>query len=105
MCGRRTGDRVATWDQVYRSIDHLGLQRALLAQTHAPSWATLGKTFATLQDLRHSADYDPGFVSTKDDVLDAIAEADRALKQVADLSDDAWLALAVRLLVKTRERP
>ena len=60
-------------------------------------------TFAALQDARHDADYNPEpFSFSRSGTLDLIDSAEQAIVAIRSLPPEQKLALAVKLVVKSR---
>lgn len=98
---------------IYRTLDH-GSARNALEQTRngdllGHSVADVGRVFRHLQELRHSADYDPGPLRLgtsplgRSDVIDLIGQAREAIAAIASLDDETSLRLAIHLAAKQRK--
>jgi uncharacterized protein (UPF0332 family) len=108
LCGTRAAGREASWDGVYRSIGHDALQSMLArhAVGHPVSdrARALSAAFARMKQQRNLADYDPAFRVTRARAEQLVADCEEALHLVEQISAQDWLALAVALLVKTKDR-
>jgi hypothetical protein len=94
------------WRRAYRGLEH-GFAKnqfkdgGLIAI--GPRLARTGSAFISLQDSRHTADYDPRPPMTRRSEAEAqIALAETAIAEVDALPDDIARDLAVRLLVRSR---
>ena len=82
------GVTIAAWSRVYRGLDHATARREL--QRHRQDFPVqarrFARTFSDMQQLRHSADYDPtaGF-----NVQEAIAYLDLAEAAILDYTQTA----------------
>lgn len=104
LVGLEKGWPLAT--PIYRSLEHRRARDTLTAmRKERPSSAItiVALAFATLQDARHEADYDPQpFRLTRRDVFDLIAAAQEAARLLDTMSADEKLATAVRLIARPR---
>jgi uncharacterized protein (UPF0332 family) len=103
---------------MYRSVSHdwlrslcEQLQRKRIAKIapHAPGVAFFGPvvifaaTVAELQELRHSADYDPSFSITVDEAKFRIDEARKAVKLFQEATDVQRVAFLTLLMFNIRQ--
>ena len=76
----------AVFSPIYRSLDHAKTRSALEARRKGwrdPAIDRIAVTFASLQDARHHADYDPEpFPFSRSSVLELIDGAERAILAV-----------------------
>ena len=106
------------YQMTYRSVSHdwlrslcEQLQRKRIAKIapHAPGVAFFGPvvSFATivaeLQELRHSADYDPSFSITADEAKFRIDEARKAVKLFQGATDAQRVAFLTLLMFNIRQ--
>lgn len=104
LVGRKPWD---LYTPIYRSLEHGRARAALnvLRQQSAPGApiSTVAVAFAVLQDARHEADYSPQpFSLDRSATLTLISSAEQAIVALNDLTPDETLALAIRLVVKSR---
>lgn len=101
-----------TWAHVYRSVQHGE------AKTRCSNLAPLAKllepapldrnirrfagAFASLQEQRHRADYDPHASFTRSEVLTFVASANEAVGSLERASKEARRAFAYHMLFKPR---
>lgn len=97
------------WDvvtPVYRSLDHRRARDVLNDfRKFAPgsALASVSLAFSQLQDARHEADYDPRpFQFKRSGAIDLIDTARQAVVLLDQLSPEARLTLAVRLIARSR---
>lgn len=93
------------WARAYRSLDHVETKKAFLKpeiRQLGTSVEEIGGAFISLQEERHAADYDPGFLPGRKSTLDLIAQARRTVDLVRALSTEHKRTLAVVLLLKIR---
>ena len=92
------------WRRVYRAPDHRQAKARCesVPSSFPDSVRQFGRTFATLQDKRHFADYDPDFRTGKSEVIadinDARTTIDRFLATPANVRRD----FALHVLTKVR---
>ncbi len=86
------------WRQAYRSIQHSQARRRLndakKIQSFPEEIQDFGDFFATAQDKRHDADYDPYYRVAKSDVLIDAAEAKSLIDRFMDVPPKDKRALA-----------
>ena len=91
---------------IYRSIDHRRTRDVLndFRKSEPGSiLAVVSLTFSQLQDARHEADYNPApFRFKRSGTIDLIDTARQAIALLDGLPAEARLALAVRLIARTR---
>lgn len=72
----------AAWKQTYRALEH-GFARNACRQAHSRGFpdeiTTFAETFAVMQEERHSADYDPYSRYTRQEVIEQLVTAQRAI--------------------------
>ncbi len=107
-------DELVGWRQpstvftpVYRSLEHTRARSVLNTSrqktSREPTLAAIALTFEALQDARHDADYNPEpFPFSRSGTLELIDTAAQAIAALRALPAEQKLALAVRLVVKTR---
>ena len=92
------------WERVYRRLDHGRAQnnlRAVLPQL-SPNGANFVHTFIDLQRLRHEADYNPNFSITHARTLNMIAQAETAIRNFAQLTEEERRFIAAQSLFDRR---
>jgi hypothetical protein len=93
------------WQQAYRAMDHGPAKKACQAAQNLNfpvGIKACAAAFATLQEKRHSCDYDPLHRLTRQDALDALAEATAAVKALKLATPKDRRAFAAQLLFKRR---
>ena len=100
------GISARAWRQAFRSIDHGFARRQCQNQqvmaTFPPGIRMFANSFKVLQDLRHTADYDPDLQLSLNDVEAALNEATQAIAALAAVSQEARCDFAA--LVTLRDR-
>ena len=103
LVGRGKPDLMRT---VYRSIDHGPVKRSLLsaaALSTFPDIVKIADLFASLQQHRHAADYEPLMpLFNRSQTLAIIEEARRAVVLIEQLDAEARLRLSILLVVSKR---
>lgn len=93
------------WRQVYRSIDH-GFAKNACKEVRALGFPTgiiaCADEFVSLQEARHSADYDPTYRLTRAETLTWVSRAEAAIKSLRGCSTKDRKAFAVQVLLKKR---
>ena len=86
---------------VYRALDH---RKSLdVLKGSGTSVLSVGAIFKTLQNKRHEADYSPApFSLNRSDILDLTDTAEQAIGILQNFTPDEKLALAIKLVVKSR---
>ena len=100
---RSVGNR-PMWRRVYRALEH---GRARTRCENAPSWfpeevREFGRMFATQQDRRHFADYDPDYPVRKSDVIADIESVRTAIDRFLATSASVRRDVAIHVLMKVR---
>ena len=93
------------WAQVYRGMDHGFAKNACkeVVKLGFPTGIVIcADEFVTLQDARHSADYDPLHRVTRADALTWVSRAEAAIKALRGCSVKDRRAFAVQVLLKKR---
>lgn len=101
--GRDRPDRA--WTQVYRALQHGDAKNACLQVRNLdfpPGIVACARVFASLQEIRHSADYDPGYRLPQVDALAAIDLAENAIRDLKASARKHREAFAVLLLFRRR---
>ena len=71
--------------------------------SHGASIVAIADAFKNLQEARHEADYSPEpFSYNRDGANDLIDSAEQAISFIDKLAPDEKLALAIKLIVKSR---
>jgi uncharacterized protein (UPF0332 family) len=92
-------------NQTYRSLEHGTARNACrqLRNTGFPlALCGCGDTFVQLQELRHAADYDPAYRTSRSDALAVVAAAEVAIAALKASGRRDRRAFAVQLLLKRR---
>ena len=92
------------WERVYRRLDHGRAQNNLRAVLNllSPPGAFFARTFIELQGMRQEADYDPNFSITRTRTLNTIAEAETAIRNFAQLTQEERRLLAAQSMFDRR---
>lgn len=95
------------WRQVYRSLEHGFAKNACsdkqILNKFPQKIQNFAITFVTMQDKRHSADYDPAAPTfLKSDVVQDIETADRALADFRSVQIKDRRAFAAHVLLRKR---
>lgn len=80
--GANAGRSKPAWRQVYRALDHKPCAASCkynIIKKFPKPIEDFANTFVTMQEKRHSADYDPFIVVAKSSVLQDIAIVERAI--------------------------
>ena len=105
LVGLSTKPTTATaWARIYRGLDHTTARRALqsnLQNFSAPA-RRFTRAFVDLQQIRHSADYDPNAAFTASDGAMHLDKAESAILSFAQISPDERLLIATLTLVRSR---
>ena len=104
LCADSLVGRSRPWSlytPVYRALDH---RRTLtVLGSHGASIVAIADAFKNLQEARHEADYSPEpFSYNRDGANDLIDSAEQAVSFIDKLAPDEKLALAIKLIVKSR---
>jgi uncharacterized protein (UPF0332 family) len=93
------------WRQVYRSIEH-GFAKNACKEVRALGFPAgviaCADEFVSLQEARHSADYDPSHRLTRAEALTWVSRSEAAIKSLKSSSTKDRRAFAVQVLVKKR---
>jgi hypothetical protein len=97
----------AVFTPVYRSLDHGSAKRLFERDREGKvlgaDVAKIGRVFASLQQARYIADYDPEpFPYGRQETQELIDQARQAVVSIGRLSPETRLKLAVGLIVKQR---
>ena len=94
----------AAWSRIYRGLDHTTARRALQSNRQEFSIPARRFTdaFVDLQQLRHSADYDPNAVFTAIDGAMHLDRAESAILGFTQITLDERLHIATLTLVRSR---
>jgi uncharacterized protein (UPF0332 family) len=93
------------WTQTYRSLQHGDAKSACesVRNLNFPNTIkTCADAFVALQQKRHDADYDPDYRVLRADALDAIQQAEDAIRNLKASSKRDRRAFAVQILIKKR---
>jgi hypothetical protein len=94
------------WQQTYRAVDHRPtrnkLSRTSLSDKFPVEIHSFGRIFATAQQERHSADYDPHSRFSGTNVIDLIADVEAAINTFNQTTDDIRRDLAIHILTTLR---
>lgn len=110
LCAARLVGEKKSWavfSPIYRSLDHRRTLEVLKPNAPAnvddPHLRIVSFAFKVLQDARHNADYNPEtFAFDRSATLNLIEAARRAASALNAMTKDDQLALAVRLIARTR---
>lgn len=94
------------WTHTYRALQHGDAKSACEAVRSLNFPNTIkscADAFVALQQKRHNADYDPDYRVLRADALDAIQQAEDAIRDLKASSKRDRLALAVQILMKKRK--
>ncbi|MYA87924.1 MAG: hypothetical protein F4X97_05655 [Boseongicola sp. SB0662_bin_57] len=94
------------WNQAYRAVDHRFAKsqcRSATMPAFPPEIADFAGQFASLQEKRHKADYDPSHRLTRHAVITEIDTADLAIKRLQNAAIKHKRAFAVWTVMKRRE--
>ena len=92
------------WSRVYRGLNHNAARRNLLQDRDlfSPQVQQFAGAFAQLQDVRHSADYDPNRTFTLPETLDWIVRAEAAIESLMQTDADERKIVAIQSLIGRR---
>jgi hypothetical protein len=94
------------WRHLYRAIEHSDAKRRCekaRALGFPPGIVSCANAFVALQQLRHSADYDPTYKIGRADALAMVAQAEKAIKDLRASPRKDRRAFAVQLLFERRK--
>ena len=108
LIGTSSPDRAErAWRQTYRALEHRRV-RSACAYAKDPFYSfplgiqEFSRTFATLQNLRHDADYDPFTRFQRPEVISEISKAELAIRELYGCSLREKAAFAALVLFKLR---
>ncbi len=92
------------WERVYRRLDHGRARNNLRAVLNllSPSGEFFASAFIDLQDLRQEADYDPNFSISYSDAVNIIAQAETAIRNFAQLTQEERRLLVAQSMFDRR---
>ena len=92
------------WERVYRRLDHGRAQNNLRAVLNllSPTGEYFARTFIDLQGLRKEADYDPNFSISYSDAVNIIAQAETAIINFAQLTQEERRLLVAQSMFDRR---
>ena len=92
------------WERVYRRLDHGRARNNLCAVLNllSSNGENFARAFIDLQDLRQEADYDPNFSVTRTRALNIIAQAETAIRDFAQLTQEERRLLAAQSMFDRR---
>ena len=92
------------WERVYRRLDHGRARNNLRAALPylSPNGANFARTFIDLQGLRHDADYDPNFAIKRTIAINVIYQAETAIRNFAQLTEEERRFIAAQSLFDRR---
>ncbi len=97
-------DTAAAWSRIYRGLDHTTARREL--QRHRQEFSLQARdfadTFRDLQELRHSADYDPNAAIPANDGSIYLEVAESAILGFAQITPAEKVYIATLTLVRPR---
>lgn len=95
------------WRQTYRAINH-GFAKSACQKCVSPTYSfpqeiqDFASMFSTMQELRHSADYDPSVRFTKAQAISSITSAKRAIADLTRAGSRHKSAFAAIMLFQQR---
>lgn len=94
------------WRQVYRGLEHGSAKHACknkeIIAKFPPGIVDFAQNFHSIQEKRHSADYDPHFVLTNSEVESDINIAEASIRSLCSEPPKDLRAFATYVLLKTR---
>ena len=86
----QSGISVYAWERVYRRLDHGRARNNLRAVLNllSPAGEYFARTFIELQNLRLEADYNPNAEIINSDTVNAIAQAETAIRNFPQLTQE-----------------
>ena len=96
-----------SWRQAYRSLEH-GLAKRQCAKVpdmteFGPEVVRFAGKFVVVQELRHTADYDPAATFARPQVLTLIGEIESTIAGFDSVGQDERRAFAIHVLFRSRE--
>ena len=93
-----------SWSRAYRGLNHNAARRSLMQDRSlfSPTIGHFAGVFAQLQDLRHSADYDPSRTFTLPETLALIDLAESAIEGFMQTDADERKMVAIQSLIGRR---
>jgi hypothetical protein len=105
LVGTGAASATEAWSLAYRSVNHGVAKRrcrALPNQAFPPGIRNFAKTFVTLQEERHRADYDPTARFSRSSALRLVGNARRAVAFMGATPRSVRLAFAAHILFEPR---
>lgn len=109
FCARQLVGAWRPWKpfrHVYRSLDHVSARKVFEGLRRSGEFSddavTAGEIFRQLQELRHAADYDPGYRVSRGETLGLIERVRQAIDLINGLEPEERKLLAARLIGRTR---
>ena len=92
------------WERVYRRLDHGRARNNLRAVLNrlSPTGEYFARTFIDLQDRRQEADYDPNFTISPSDTVNIITQAETAIRDFVQLTQEERRLLAAQSMFDRR---
>ena len=92
------------WERVYHRLDHGRARNNLRSALNLLSQrgANFARTFIELQDQRQEADYNPNALVTHSDTINIISQADTAIRDFAQLTQEERRLLAAQSMFDRR---
>ena len=108
LAGTGSSAPTKAWTQVYRSIDHAQAKKrckTVASKGFPIDLSNFADAFVSLQELRHSADYDPTFSVRRSEVMNHVALAQNAVAAIGSsaLKMSDRKAFAAHVLLNYRE--
>ena len=96
--------RLSGWTRAYRAVDHGAAKERLLQYrpVASPAVRNFGLVFSTLQENRHSADYDPSARFYRANAVSLIDRAEDAIQVLLSAEDSERRELAAAVLMRGR---
>ena len=100
----QSGISAYAWERVYRRLDHGRARNNLRAILNllSPAGENFARTFIELQNLRLEADYNPNATIISSDAVNAIAQAETAIRDFAQLTQEERRLLVAQSMFDRR---
>ena len=100
----QSGISAYAWERVYRRLDHGRARNNLRAVLNllSPAGENFARTFIELQNLRLEADYNPNATIIRSDAVNAIAQAETAIRDFAQLTQEERRLLVAQSMFDRR---
>ena len=100
----QSGISAYAWERVYRRLDHGRARNNLRAILNllSPAGENFARTFIELQNLRLEADYNPNATIISSDAVNAIAQAETAIRDFAQVTQEERRLLVAQSMFDRR---